>query len=53
MGTYSIVPYVVQGTLLSALWWSSFFGKEIQKRGDICKEIANSLYYTTETNTTL
>ena len=45
MRTYCIA----QGTLLSG----DLNGKEIQKRGDICIRIADSLCRTAETNTTL
>ena len=45
-------PYcIAQGTLFSAV--GDLNGKEIQKIGDICICIADSLCCTTETNTTL
>ena len=47
MRTYCIV----QGTLFRVLWGLN--GKEIQKRGDMCIYIADSLCYTSETNITL
>ena len=40
-----------QRTLLCALWWPD--GKEIQKRGDMCIHIADSLCCTAETIATL
>ena len=42
---------IAQGTLFNALY--DLNGKEIQKRGDVCKYIADSPCYTAETNTTL
>ena len=39
-------------TELSEKPYSDLNGKEIQKRGDICIHIADSLCYTIETNTT-
>ena len=47
MRTYCIA----QGTLLNALWWSKWEGNP--ERGDICISIADSLFCTVETNTTL
>ena len=41
-----------QGPLLSALWRRTLNGKEIQKSGDVCTHIADSLCCTAETNTT-
>ena len=45
MRTYYI--RTAQRTLLCALWWPN--GKEIQKRGDMCIHIADSLCCTAET----
>ena len=47
MRTYSIA----QGTLLNPR--GDLNGKEVQKGGDICKCMAESLCSTVETNTTL
>ena len=47
MRTYCIP----QGSLLNVL--GDLNGKEIQKRGEICIGIADSLHSTGETNTTL
>ena len=33
--------YIAQRTLLNVLWWPN--GKEMQKRGNLCKNIADSL----------
>ena len=43
--------YIAQGTPLNAL--CDLNGKEIQKRGDICTHITDSLYCTAETKKTL
>ena len=45
-------PAVQQREFYSMLY-GDLNGKEIQKRGDICKQIADSLCHTAETNTTL
>ena len=43
--------YIAQGTLFNALY--DLNGKEIQKRGDTCVCMADSLCFTAETNATL
>ena len=42
----------VASAFSDSMLYGDLNGKEIQKRGDICKQIADSLCYTAETNTT-
>ena len=44
---------VAQGTVPDELWWPKWEGNPKRKRGDVCKHIADSLFCTAETNTTL
>ena len=43
---------IAQGTLLNALWWPKWEGNP-KNRWDICKHKTDSLWSTTESNTTL